>query len=102
MKRFNTFTLVAIASPSETKKAAAPSPKLASIPDLGAASRASLAITSAHFADPAFTASTAARSAEVPARVEPVWSAVWTARPRSRTRATNAAACFSWKGSDLN
>jgi hypothetical protein len=49
----------------------APWPVNLSRPDPGAPSRQSLAITSTRFAEPAATASNAARSAAVPARSEP-------------------------------
>jgi len=51
--------------------------------------------TRTRFADPALTASAAARSAFVPACSESHASAVVTSRRRSRARATITAPCFS-------
>src|SRR5439155_4210425 len=55
-------------SSAPTTKAAAPSPRFGSSAERGAARRASPATTRTRFAEPAFTASAAARSAVVPAR----------------------------------
>jgi hypothetical protein len=64
--------------------------------------RVSPATTRTRFAEPARTASAAARSAVVPARSESPTSAVWTSRRRSSARARIAAACFSLNGYDVD
>jgi len=60
----------------DTSKAAAPSPKDISLSPLGAPIRVSAQVTSTLLADPASTASRAARKAFVPALSEPAKSMV--------------------------
>jgi len=96
-----TVWLAAIAtatSSAPTRRAAAPSPRFGSSAERGAARRVSPATTSTRFAEPALTASAAARSAVAPARSESLMSAVITSRRRSSARATSAAPCFSLSG----
>src|SRR5262245_2381990 len=88
-------------SSSPTRNAAAPSPRLASIAERGAARRVSAATTRTRFAEPARTLSAAVRRAVVPARSESPRSAVSTSRRRSSARAMIAAPCFSLKAYDV-
>ncbi len=94
--------MAAATASAPTRNAAAPSPKLRSSAERGAAGRQSLATTSTCRAEPAFTASAAARRAVVPARTESAKSAVTTSRRRSSALATTLAACFSLYGYEVD
>src|SRR2546430_2515176 len=78
-------------SPLPTRAAPAPSPSCASSGVPGATGRTSPAATKAWAAEPAFTVSSASRSAVVPHRSEPPRSAGNTAGDRSATVARMAA-----------
>ena len=75
--------------------------RCARAPSAARRTRQSLAMTSTLSRVPAFTASSAARSAVVPARSEPPKSAVTTSRRRSSALAIRLAPCFSLYGYEV-
>src|SRR5262249_56188023 len=83
------------------RRGAAGGAKLCPAADSGWRRRQSAAATSTHVALPLATASTAASTADVPARRVEVTSSVRAVAGRSRTAAIVAAPCFSAYGDDV-